>query len=115
MNYDELIARLTAYERVDAEWLGMTDRREILKALKEAAAALRDLVRERGEMQAMLLQFIEYVEQDTEWPDIVAEGRAFLDERRIDTARGEPHYKPCCANEDRTMNGGCRNCGDPCL
>jgi len=33
----------------------------------------------------------------------------------IDAARGEPHYKPCCANEDRTMNGGCRNCGDPCL
>ncbi len=22
---------------------------------------------------------------------------------------------PCCENEDRTMQGGCKNCGDPCL
>ena len=29
-------------------------------------------------LAAKLLQFIEYVEQDTEWPDIVAEGRALL-------------------------------------
>jgi hypothetical protein len=21
----------------------------------------------------------------------------------------------CCKNEQRTMDGGCRNCGDPCL
>ena len=21
----------------------------------------------------------------------------------------------CCDNEDRNMNGGCNNCGDPCL
>jgi len=21
----------------------------------------------------------------------------------------------CCENEDRDMNGGCKNCGDPCL
>lgn len=23
--------------------------------------------------------------------------------------------KPCCENEKRNMNGGCDNCGDPCL
>ncbi|QFZ84579.1 hypothetical protein GFK26_18295 [Variovorax paradoxus] len=22
---------------------------------------------------------------------------------------------PCCLNEKRGMNGGCTNCGDPCL
>lgn len=29
----------------------------------------------------------------------------------------EAHLKPdaCCANEKRNMNGGCDNCGDPCL
>lgn len=23
--------------------------------------------------------------------------------------------KPCCANEKRNMDGGCTNCGDPCI
>ena len=24
-------------------------------------------------------------------------------------------FEPCCDKEDRTLSGGCRNCGDPCL
>ena len=24
-------------------------------------------------------------------------------------------FKPCCPNENRSMNGGCLSCGDPCL
>ena len=24
-------------------------------------------------------------------------------------------HVPCCDNEHRNMNGGCDNCGDPCL
>lgn len=28
----------------------------------------------------------------------------------------KPWYmEPCCANEKRSMQGGCLNCGDPCL
>lgn len=23
--------------------------------------------------------------------------------------------EPCCENEDRSFNGGCKNCGDPCF
>lgn len=26
-----------------------------------------------------------------------------------------PLFEPCCANERRSMAGGCLNCGDPCL
>jgi hypothetical protein len=25
------------------------------------------------------------------------------------------HHDPCCENEDRNINGGCNNCGDPCI
>jgi hypothetical protein len=25
----------------------------------------------------------------------------------------KPRRKPCCANENRSMAGGCLNCGDP--
>jgi len=25
------------------------------------------------------------------------------------------YTQPCCDNERRNMNGGCDNCGDPCL
>jgi hypothetical protein len=28
---------------------------------------------------------------------------------------GAKWEKPCCENERRDMNGGCVNCGDPCL
>ena len=33
---------------------------------------------------------------------------------------GDAVYRPqhtgsCCPDEDRTMAGGCRNCGDPCF
>lgn len=28
---------------------------------------------------------------------------------------GEKPGGACCTNEDRNMNGGCNNCGDPCL
>lgn len=27
----------------------------------------------------------------------------------------ELQHQPCCANERRTMDGGCANCGDPCF
>jgi hypothetical protein len=27
----------------------------------------------------------------------------------------EGFYQPCCDDERRGMNGGCENCGDPCL
>lgn len=26
-----------------------------------------------------------------------------------------PQHAPCCDNEQRSINGGCSNCGDPCL
>ena len=28
---------------------------------------------------------------------------------------GKPRSGQCCQWEDREMNGGCQNCGDPCL
>jgi hypothetical protein len=31
----------------------------------------------------------------------------------LDQFRGETDQ--CCENESRDMNGGCKNCGDPCL
>lgn len=27
----------------------------------------------------------------------------------------KPVYDSCCENEDRGWDGGCKNCGDPCL
>lgn len=39
------------------------------------------------------------------------EGRP-VEYRRLDPS---PAFEPCCANEDRDWNGGCRSCGDPCL
>lgn len=26
-----------------------------------------------------------------------------------------PKHEACCANEHRSINGGCESCGDPCL
>lgn len=34
---------------------------------------------------------------------------------RIVRAALAPEGKPCCDDEHRTMDGGCTNCGDPCL
>jgi len=52
---------VTATERERAQW-----------------CVIESLTQERDRLRELLLQFIEYVEQDTEWPDIVAEGRAAL-------------------------------------
>jgi ribA/ribD-fused uncharacterized protein len=35
--------------------------------------------------------------------------------RRKPFPADDPFADRCCDNEDRTMDGGCRNCGDPCL
>lgn len=36
---------------------------------------------------------------------------------RDDSAKPPTHKyaEPCCANEKRDFNGGCVNCGDPCI
>lgn len=40
---------------------------------------------------------------------------AQLAEAYLKTIKRWEDDNTCCANEDRDMNGGCRNCGDPCL
>jgi len=45
----DILVKLGAYEQVDAEWLGMTDRREILHLLPKAAkeiVKLREILRD---------------------------------------------------------------------
>lgn len=32
-----------------------------------------------------------------------------------DDEEDEGDIQPCCENESRNLNGGCDNCGDPCL
>lgn len=32
-----------------------------------------------------------------------------------DGKAGIIRIEPCCENENRNINGGCDNCGDPCL
>ena len=36
-------------------------------------------------------------------------------ERARNEWKGDPRHAPCCDNEVRGMNGGCANCGMPCL
>lgn len=37
------------------------------------------------------------------------------EELELDDREREPKLDACCENEDRDINGGCKNCGDPCL
>ena len=46
-------------------------------------------------------------------PDVLM--RAALQSIADRVLRGKPKDGQCCQWEDRDMNGGCRNCGDPCL
>lgn len=46
-------------------------------------------------------------------PDVLM--RAALQAIADQVLRGKPKEGRCCQWEDRDMNGGCRNCGDPCL
>lgn len=49
---------------------------------------------------------------------IVAKDRRIRDlEAALRTARGRINQETgdCCEAEKRNMNGGCTNCGDPCL
>jgi len=42
--------------------------------------------------------------------------RALIPGERTSVIRQQPMYSlPCCAKEKRNMDGGCDNCGDPCL
>jgi hypothetical protein len=69
----------------------------------------------------------------TGWVDVTAIGdswRKYLDPATGVTHDGAAYYArfqeelesleanglgPCCANEQRSMAGGCTSCGDPCL
>jgi hypothetical protein len=66
----------------DKEWANES-LRIALQNIQDAATKplhveIESLRARLAEAERRLLEFIEYVEQDTEWPDIVAEGRAFL-------------------------------------
>lgn len=48
-------------------------------------------------------------------PRLHGEDRDAARERARLNWEGDHRYAPCCDNEVRGMNGGCANCGMPCL
>lgn len=51
-------------------------------------------------------------------PSIVDKPLAEIKKKRLEPKGNVGKYMkpphPCCDNEDRDMNGWCKNCGDPC-
>lgn len=45
----------------------------------------------------------------------VVEQPTLLGEEYDPTIANDEQFESCCENERRNMNGGCDNCGDPCL